>query len=133
MKKTLLLIPIFAIVLMIPLVSAGSYNMNVSGSGDIGFYFKSSDDYGKIIQGYKGDGSVEYKSSYSDGLLKTKIDSSGDGAFGTVLNPEDTWRARASYEDDGDTVYDYGVGYNKKIFRHKWSDSFVGSGMYKIE
>jgi len=130
MKKILLLIPLFALLLALPIACAGSYHMDVSGSGDISFYVIHSDEFGTIKQGYSGSGDVEYSSSYSDGVLDmeiTVVDSSA--RFGTILKPANTWTASASYPDYNDD--DDGAG--KVVFRHFWEDtSFTGGGRYTI-
>ena len=106
--------------------------MDVSGSGNIGFYFVNSDNSGKIIQGYSGTGTVDYKSTYTDGRLDTKIDSTGSGRFGTILLPANSWSADATYTDDGSPVSDLGTGTTIHIFPHSWSSSFSGGGFYTV-
>ena len=133
MRKTLLLIPFLVIILAVPLACAGSFNMKVSGSGNIGFINFSSDKQGTIIQGYTGDGEVKYESSYSEGTLNSKIDSKGYGVYGTFLNSEDTWSADADYEDDGSSVSDFGSGSNTQLYLHTWSKSFYGGGYYSLD
>jgi hypothetical protein len=132
MKKTLLLIPLFAILLAIPVACAGTFNMDVSGSGGIGFYFISSDAHGAILQGYSGDGTVDYEASYTDGTLDTNIESTGSGSFGTILLPANSWSADASYTDDGSPVSDSGSGTTLAIFPHSWTSSFSGGGWYSV-
>ena len=131
MKKILLLIPLFALLLALPIACAGSYHMDVSGSGNIGFYVFHSDEFGTIKQGYFGSGDVEYSSRYSDGVLNTGITVVDSSArFGTILKPANTWSASASYPDYDD-VGEEETG--KVVFRHKWQDtSFTGGGRYTI-
>ena len=132
MKKTILLIPFVAFFLAIPVACAGSYIMDISGSGDLGFYFTSSDSSGTIMQGYSGTGNVDYKSTYTDGTLESKIKTEGTGGFGTILFPSNEWSADATYNDDGTTVYDTGSGSYPHMFLHSWSSSFNGAGTYTI-
>lgn len=130
MKKILFLIPLFALLLALPVACAGSWNMDVSGSGKIGFYFISSDSSGTIFQGYSGDGTVDYKATYTDGTLDTKIDSTayGDCDFATILFPANSWSADAKYTKDGSPVSDSGSGTTFGIFQHSWTSSFKSDG-----
>jgi len=130
MRKILLLIPLFALLLALPIACAGSFNMDVSGSGDISFYVFHSDEFGTIEQRYSGSGTVDYQSTYTDGVLTVeKIDAEGSGMFGTILEPENTWTARARYSDHPDVGSETG----KVVFRHSWQDtSFKGRGFYSI-
>ena len=130
MKKILLLIPLFALLLAVPMACAGSFNMDVSGSGNISFYVFHSDGFGAIKQKYSGSGTVDYQSTYTDGVLTVhNIDADGSGRFGTILKPANTWTASASYSDHDDD--DEGTG--KGVFRHSWQDtSFTGGGFYRI-
>ena len=132
MKKTLILIPFLLLLLALPMACAGSFHMDVSGSGNIGFFMFSSDDSGSIMQGYLGRGDVDYESTYSDGTLETDIDADGTGGFGTILIPENSWESDATYDDDGSTVSDFGSGTNPTLFLHGWGSSFSGGGFYKI-
>ena len=132
MKKTMLLIPLFALILAVPVACAGTWHMDVQGSGNISFYSISSDRYGTIMQGYTGDRTVDYESTYNDGALETDIDSTGTGGFGTILLPKSSWSADATYTDDGTPVSDFGSGATFAMFPHSWTSSFVGGGTYTV-
>ena len=134
MKKILLLIPLFALLLAAPAACAGHFNMNVKGSGNIGFYFISSDASGTIIQGYYGDGTIDYQSTYTDGTLETEIKSTGRGMFGTILFPANSWSAEETYsKDDGPSTYVFDSGTTAHIVPpHFWTSSFSNIGSYTI-
>lgn len=125
MRKILLIIPLFALLLAVPAACAGSFHMDVSGSGNIGFYFINSDASGTIIQGYYGVGTIDYQSTYTDGTLETEIESTGRGRFGTILKPANTWTANAYYLKDGNIVPEEPKsGITKYTFTHSWTTSF---------
>ena len=107
--------------------------MDVSGSGNIGFYFISSDTSGTIIQGYSGDGTVDYEATYTDGNLETEIDSTGSGMFGTILFPANLWTSEETYSKNGvpfPKVSDGGTTLG--ILPHCWTSSFSNIGSYTI-
>ena len=133
MRKILLLIPLFGLLLALPIACAGSYHMDVSGSGKIGFYFISSDDSGTILQGYYGDGTVDYESTYNDGTLETDIKSTGSGFFGTILAPANSWTIDETYSEDGSGPTNYkDDGTTPEMFRHRWTSSFSNVGSYSV-
>lgn len=133
MRKILLLIPLFALSLALPVACAGSYHMDISGSGNIGFYFISSDDSGTILQGYYGDGTVDYESTYNDGTLETDIESTGPGIFGTILAPANSWTIDETYSKDGSPPTNYiDDGPTPEMFLHSWTSSFSNMGYYSV-
>jgi len=90
--------------------------------------------FGTIKQKYSGSGTVDYQSTYTDGVLTVQnIDVDGPGSFKTVLKPKNTWTANADYtEDITISNPDTGTGTTVQKFPHLGSSSFTGSGFYTI-